>query len=52
MDGSDRKLCVEDTCEAINFIENDKDGTLISPVYDEIDNKTYLKIKDSSKFTF
>ena len=52
LDGSDRKLFVEDTCEAINFIENDNDGNLISPVFDEINSKTYLKIKDSSNFTF
>ncbi len=33
LDGSDRKLFVENTCEAINFIENDNDGNLISPVF-------------------
>ncbi|MBC8252041.1 MAG: ribokinase [Candidatus Nitrosopelagicus sp.] len=50
LDGSDRKLFVENMCEEINFIENDDDGTIISPVFNEISSETYLKIKNSSNF--
>jgi sugar/nucleoside kinase (ribokinase family) len=39
-------------CEKINFIDNDDDGTIISPVFDEISLETYSKIKDSGNFIF
>ena len=52
LDNSDRKLFVENMCENINFIENDDDGTIISPVFDEISLDTYSQIKNSDNFTF
>ena len=52
LDGSDRKLFLENMCEKINFIDNDDDGTIISPVFDEISLETYSKIKDSGNFIF
>ena len=52
LDGSDRKLFLENMCEKINFINNDDDGTIISPVFDEISLETYSKIKDSGNFIF
>ncbi|MDC0211295.1 PfkB family carbohydrate kinase [Candidatus Nitrosopelagicus sp.] len=52
LNGSDRKLFVENMCEEINFIENDNDGVIISPVYDEISLETYLQIKNSDNFSF
>jgi len=52
LDGTDRKLFVENMCDKIDFIENDDDGTLISPVFDEISLDTYSKIKDSGNFVF
>ena len=39
-------------CEKINFIDNNDDGTIISPVFDEISLDTYAKIKKSGNFTF
>ena len=52
LNNSDRKLFVENMCDKINFIENDDDGTIISPVFDEISLDTYSKIKDSGNFVF
>ncbi|MDP6897647.1 MAG: PfkB family carbohydrate kinase [Candidatus Nitrosopelagicus sp.] len=52
LDNSDRKLFVENMCENINFIENDDDGIIISPVFDEISLDTYSQIKNSDNFTF
>ena len=50
LNDSDRKLFVENTCDKINFIENNDDGTIISPVFDEISLETYSKIKNSNSF--
>jgi len=52
LNDSDRKLYVENMCEQIKFIENDDDGTIISPVFDEIPLDTYSTIKNSDNFTF
>jgi len=52
LDGTDRKLFVENMCDKINFIENDDDGTIISPVFDELSLETYSQIKDSGNFVF
>ncbi len=52
LNDSDRKLFVENMCAKIDFIDNDDDGTIISPVFDEISLETYLQIKNSDNFTF
>ena len=52
LNNSDRKLFVENMCDNIDFIENNDDGTIISPVFDEISLETYSQIKDSNNFTF
>ena len=52
LDDSDRKLFVENMCEEINFLENDDDGTIISPVFNEISLDTYSKIKNHGNFIF
>ncbi|MEC7711416.1 MAG: PfkB family carbohydrate kinase [Thermoproteota archaeon] len=52
LNGTDRKLFVENTCDKISFIENNDDGTIISPVFDELSLETYSKIKDSGNFVF
>ena len=49
---SDRKLFLENKCEEINFLENNNDGMIISPVFDEISLETYLKIKNLDNFVF
>jgi sugar/nucleoside kinase (ribokinase family) len=52
LNNSDRKLFVENMCDSIDFIENNDDGTIISPVFDEISLDTYSQIKNSDNFTF
>ena len=52
LNDSDRKLFVENMCAKIDFIDNDDDGTIISPVFDEISLETYSQIKNSDNFTF
>jgi sugar/nucleoside kinase (ribokinase family) len=52
LNDSDRKLFVENMCEEITFLENDNDGTIISPVFDEISLETYTKIKNNETFVF
>ena len=52
LNGSDRKLFVENICEEIEFVSNDVDGVLISPVFDEISLETYSKIKNTANFVF
>ena len=52
LNNSNRKLFVENMCDNIDFIENNDDGTIISPVFDEISLDTYLQIKNSDNFTF
>ena len=52
LNNSDRKLFVENMCANIDFIENNDDGTIISPVFDEISLDTYSQIKNSDNFTF
>ena len=49
---SDRKLFVENMCDQINFQNFEDDGTIISPVFNEISLETYSKIKNSDNFTF
>ena len=50
LNGSDRKLFVENMCDKINFIENENDGVIISPVFDEISLETYSQIKNPDNF--
>ena len=52
LNDSDRKIFVENMCEEINFLENNDDGTIISPVFNEISLETYSKIKDCGNFIF
>ena len=52
LNNSDRKLFVENMCDNIDFIENNDDGTIISPVFDEISLDSYSQIKNSDNFTF
>jgi sugar/nucleoside kinase (ribokinase family) len=52
LDGADRKLFLENSCDKISFIENNDDGTIISPVFDEISLETYSQIKTYGNFVF
>ena len=52
LNDSDRKLFVENMCDEINFQNSEDDGTIISPVFNEISLETYSQIKNSDNFTF
>ena len=52
IDGSERTLYLEHKCEPIEYSNFDTDGTLISPVFDEISKKTFEQIKRNSNFVF
>ena len=48
--GSDRTLKLENECEEIDYLGTSADGHLVSPIYHEISNDTFKKIKDDSNF--
>ena len=51
IDDSDRKLFLQEKCEAIDFVDGVKtDGLIISPVFDEISSDVFSKIKGTSDF--
>ncbi|MCA9812229.1 MAG: ribokinase [Nitrosarchaeum sp.] len=52
IDGADRTLRLENECEPITYDKTNADGCLVSPIYHEISNETFSKIKKDSKFTF
>ena len=50
--GSDRTLKLENECEPIDYSSADADGHIISPIYHEISDDTFKKIKSDSNFLF
>lgn len=48
--GSDRTLSLLNTCEPIEYSKTNADCIVISPVYHEISNEIYKKIKQDSSF--
>jgi sugar/nucleoside kinase (ribokinase family) len=50
--GSDRTLKLENECEPIDYSGIDADAHLVSPIYHEISNDTFKKIKNDSNFLF
>ena len=50
--GSDRTLKLENECEPIDYAESSYDGHIVSPIYHELSNDTFKKIKDDSNFLF
>ena len=50
--GSDRTLKLENECEAIDYSGISADGHIVSPIYHEISEDTFKKIKDDSNFLF
>ena len=49
---SDRTLFLENECDAINYTRLNSDSALISPIFDEISNNTFEKIKKDANFVF
>ena len=50
--GSDRTLKLENECEKIDYSQSDADAHLVSPIYHEISDEIYKKIKSDSNFLF
>ena len=50
--GSDRTLKLEHECEPIDYSQSDADAHLVSPIYHEISDEIFKKIKGDSNFLF
>ena len=50
--GSDRTLKLENECQPIDYSGISADGHIVSPIFHEISNDTFKKIKDDSNFLF
>ena len=50
--GSDRTLKLENECDPIDYSSVDADGHIVSPIFHEISNDIFTKIKDDSNFLF
>ncbi len=50
--GSDRTLKLENECESIDYSGTSADGHLVSPIYHELSEDTFKKIKEDSNFLF
>ena len=52
IDGSDRTLKLENECEPIEYSSVNADGCVVSPIYHEISDDVFKKIKNDSNFLF
>ncbi len=52
INGSDRTLRLENECEPIEYSGVKADGHIVSPIFHEISNETFSKIKNDSNFLF
>ena len=50
--GADRTLRLENQCDPIDYSKTDADGVIVSPIYHEISDDTFAKIKNDSNFLF
>ena len=50
--GTDRTLKLENECEPLDYSSVDADGHIVSPIFHEISNDVFKKIKDDSNFLF
>lgn len=50
--GSDRTLKLENECEPIEYSYSDADGHIVSPIYHEISDESFKKIKQDANFLF
>jgi sugar/nucleoside kinase (ribokinase family) len=47
---SDRELFIQNRCDPLEFLNQNNDGLIVSPVYDEISSELFEKIKQSTDF--
>ncbi|MDH5568872.1 MAG: PfkB family carbohydrate kinase [Nitrosopumilus sp.] len=52
INGSDRTLKLENECDPLEYSKVSADGHLVSPIFHEIPNNVFKKIKDDSNFLF
>jgi sugar/nucleoside kinase (ribokinase family) len=52
INGSERTLWLKNICDQIDYQAIDADGILISPVFNEVSESTFEKIKKDSKIVF
>ena len=52
INGSDRTIKLENECKPIDYSSVDADGHIVSPIYHEISDDTFKKIKSDSNFLF
>ena len=52
INGSERTLKLEHQCDPIDYSSVNTDGHIISPIYHEISDDTFKKIKNDSNFLF
>jgi len=50
--GSDRTLKLKNECDPIDYSSVDANGHIVSPIFHEISNDVFKKIKDDSNFLF
>ncbi|MFB5624054.1 MAG: ribokinase, partial [Nitrosopumilus sp.] len=50
--GSDRTLTLENECEQVDYYSSNADAHLVSPIYHEISDEVFKKIKNDSNFLF
>ena len=48
---TDRELFIQNRCESLEFIDENNDGVILSPVYSEISNELFTSVRQSSGFT-
>ena len=49
---SDREMFLENQCDPIEYSSMDADGTIVSPLFNEISSELFEKIKNDSQFLF
>lgn len=50
VNGSDRTLCLENECDPIDYVDSQADGHIVSPIFHEINDELFKKIKSDSNF--
>ena len=50
LNDSDRELFIQNRCDPLEFLDQNNDGLIVSPVFDEITSELFKKIKKSSDF--
>lgn len=52
INGSDRTLKLENECDPIEYLGSKADGHIVSPIFHEISDDVFTKIKNDSNFLF